>query len=560
MSPNLLSELRSITQRTPSRHDWDELRDLLNAMEEDQRELFDTELAPYLEGALSRWPDELRVAHDLADGMPVMSVSRTLLLSGRGNSANYTQDIIEARDRIWRSPRCSHICRVDIRRVSSNLGLLYVKLLEALPKLRAIFIEDHFENRPNRTLAAKGIPVLTSDFVDLAIDRHGSTLESFGLQETLPGKGSKNTPTSRMWDALFARLDELPNLRALHIRQHHKATKAAADVLGEPRLDGLEELQYVSYSRKLDTSALIEREASKNLRRVRILPISDEDALALINAPNLSGVMCWELHEDNTTDTLEHGWGSERSTYWASRSPHLDVTPRDLIATRWLDLFALDKKALHERLFGASGDLRPSNHTQGIYLRFIRYIDLHVLFEQAHDAMSELRKLAFHSSFTLRPQDVRVLSASPLMERLDALWLVPRWSISANTYGRGTTEELQKKLRAWLAIADDASINPALRLHAWRCATHGDSASDIRSIGRALELEGYSRLDEAALTSRINARAPDVLDDPRVVIIEGDIPDEIDPGGSIAWAREGTIARRRLVKSYHSRYPRRSLP
>ncbi len=533
----LFSELRSITQRAPSPEHWDELVALLRPLEGDDLARFHAELAPYLQGALSHWPDETRVADDLLDPAHVMSVSRTLLFDERFTSQPHTLTRIKSRSKTWSSTSCEDIRRVDVRYVSKNMGRLFRALMGALSNLTSIHIKGHFENAPDTRSSMKGVPVLTSDFVHLAVDLHGPTLESFLLQETWREPGSKHTPTSRMWDALYARLGDLPNLRALHVRQTNKARKAIQVALAEPRLDGIEELQIDTFMKNLDVSWLTGREASKNLRRVRVVPISDADALALVTAPNLSGVTCWELHEDSRTDTRERGWGSERSLYWASKSPYIDVSSRDLLATRWLELTRLDSDAIHERLFDTSGDLRPSVHAKGICMSHIKYKDSRTFIAQAADAMPNLRVLAFVSGFVARPHDIRALSESPLIDQLDVFYARASYATRAGSYRGGTASDVAANRGAWVAVADDVTIHPGLRAHAWRCATCGDALRDLRSIARAMGMRGYSKLHAEELSALIEARAPDVFDDPRAGVTDADVPEALDPNGTIAWWR-----------------------
>ena len=113
----------------------------------------------------------------------------------------------------------------------------------------------------------------------------------------------------------------------------------------------------------------------------------------------------------------------------------------------------------------------------------------------------------------------------------------PTENIQIYLWGEASPHIVVKDRRVWFGLASDDPLHPALRLHAWRCATFGRSLSDLRSMCRALGVPNYTRLDREELTANVVAHVPDVFDDPRHAILDADIPPELDPNGVVSFHR-----------------------
>ena len=534
MHDELLAELRSLTQRSPSRETWDAIIALIRPIEGDALERFFIELTPYLNGALSHWPDVLRIAHPLDDPAHVFSVSRVLELDARQWGTSTGQRRIRRSAKLWAAPCCDHIVGVHLRGLSSNLDLIFHSLVTSLRNLERVYFSGHISTA---TRAQQNIPATASDYIDLLITHHASTLSYVGIGDVF---NTSHINTSRAaWDHLFDRVDALPELRALCVDYGRSQQRIIERLLAEPHLDDLEELTVVSRSRSRAILEIIERAASSNLKRVRINTISGGDSQRLISSPNLSNVTCWEL--DHKYDSELFSWGSERSRYIATLSPFIDTNAHDILDTRWLDLSRYELKELPKILFDDEGTLHRLERVEGIVFPMVQYKDLDAFIKQAHERLPNLRKLVFDLSMILRPADIHALSRSRITEQLDLFWSHPTYKITYNDRLPGG-RHMDENRRKWLEVALDARIHLPLRLHTWRRATFGNDVRSLRSTVKALGVTTTSRLNASRLREIVRAHTPEDFDHPDARALDGGVPAVLDPSGAITRWRHANPA------------------
>jgi hypothetical protein len=528
----LFSELRSICQRAPSRTQWFELLRLIRPLEGEALERFSDELAPYLRGALSHWPDVVRVAHPLDDPDHVFSVARVLELDARSRKEDTGVVRIGRSAARWASPCCDHIIGFHVRGISSNLDLLFHELVTVLRGLERVHLSGHIDTSYRRDPETT-LPHTALAYVELLATHHASTLRHVGIGELFHGGHADASQAT--WEALFDRFEAFPELRSLCVYfgrgQKHVVTRLMTD----PALDHIEEFSFCSRTHNRDVLALAERAASTNLERVRIMPIREADAQELIRAPNLSGVTCWEL-EPQSYDTHEvFVWGSERSKYLATLSPFISTNDTDDFDTRWLDLTPFQPGEVRRILFEPDGTMRRFERVEGLLVPSLKSKDLRDLLKQAHEGMPNLRKLVFDLPAVFRPIDFRALSASALVDRLDLFWSRPSYLTTSGTHTTRTTSEDRQE---WLALARDPDLHLAVRAHAWRRATFAHGLTSLRHAATAFGLSTSGRPDADTLRTRIDTLRPADLDLPDAGALDGDLPGALDPRGAIAeWRR-----------------------
>jgi hypothetical protein len=528
----LFSELRSICQRAPSRQAWGDLLALIRPLEGEALERFSDELVPYLRGALSHWPDVLRVAHPLDDPDHVFSVARVLELDARDQRATTGLRRIRQAAKRWAAPCCDPIVGVHLRGLSSNLDLAFHELVTSLRGLERVYFSGAIDTAAQANKRAH-LPHSTDAYVDLLVTHHADTLGYVGLG-TLT-RGAHADTTRAAWDALVDRADELPRLHALCVGRCASQSRVIELLLNTPPLDRITEISIVSQNRSSAASRLARRAASTHLERVRIIPTSTQDAAALIASPNLSGVTCWELEPDPYVDHEIFAWGSARSRYFTARSPFIDTDEVGAFDTRWLDLTPFQPGEVRRILFEPDGTMRRFEHVEGVVFASIKPRELNALLSQAHEGMPNLRKLVFDLPAVFRPIDFRALSASELVDRLDLFWSRPSY---LTTNGTRTTRTTYEDRQEWLALARDPDLHLAVRAHAWRRATFAHGLTSLRHAATAFGLSTSGRPDADTLRTRIDTLRPADLDLPDAGALDGDLPGALDPRGAIAeWRR-----------------------
>lgn len=523
------SELRALLNKPKTEQNWEAFKTLLTH-ETTTSPQFVAEFKPATLQILdASWPMAMRVVeiedpphvHEYGRVMHLSFFGKRMLRFGAKHGKSYknriTKKLIKELVPLWMPLETASY---------QGLSLSYVDELHTM-LLEALLDTGKFEQleyvRVCHTATPLRGPSNLGDMTHALIDRHGETLRSFGCSLSY----THNKGLDReLLGPLLERADELPALKELGFGKHdHNGPDIFLDFMDAHAYAHLDTLIF-PYS--LDTArakALIAREASKNLRRIRVSSINlwelgvpvDE----LIHAPNLINVDVWDINM-RVTDRQEESWDTEDVWRWLDYKRGIT---RDELAFATVDLHQHTEQQTHAALFDEGGQLRSSEELRALRIKNIGREELLKVIAHAHQAWPKLEHLIFMINLD-DPQIHEAWSRSPLLQHpplrcLD--WFKPLPLHYDPCHMGRSGEELARtnQTNKLEQVLNDPT--PFLAFRRWReLRSAVSNKAQAALLARQLNLSGYTKLTreqtleqcERAVIERLGGHARLLLDGP----------------------------------------------
>lgn len=458
--------LRSTLQLAPTTPNWEVIKsnvgygtDVASWTYKEVIKHFTSRYMPYVEQGLSQWPDALRTV-SLYDDQAVRDIGRILKIELPYQT---TKKAIDAHVNT-----ISHNTFTGLHCTSMNKHALYAvqslctQLSGPVTSLRLDF--SPVRANPKRyELGAQGI----QELLTWVFEQYGHTLESLGLQ--IDDHFTPKACVDAMWGTFFSYASELPNLRHLTIGQADGTQKDwGIEIFQDSRFDKLETLAECDLFYRFSRQTLMEREASLNLRRIKLYNMPAEVSHMLIRADNLQHVKTFEL----LPDTQDKGWGSSYAEHWEFEQQKLGdspITMHPFLRQTQLNVEEINDEDLHEIFLDARQQLVPSDYLESLELRTMTPVLLEQLFSQGSRAYPNLKNLNLQYPVRVLFADYALMNQHhALLDQLEHCELYTSFFDERFVFRPDDVKLAPARLELWLGIALDDAFHRTLRFHAWQ--------------------------------------------------------------------------------------------
>lgn len=521
------SELRELLNKPKTGATWEALRALLHQDEATSPEFIDQFKPAILDMLNASWPMELRIV-GMHDSPHVHEYGRVFHLScfgqqmvqfgaalGRSYKNRITKKLIKELLPYWMPLEAASYQGL----ILSYVDELHATLLEALLGTgrfkRLEYVRVLYAATRLHTASSLG------EMTHMLIDQHGQTLRSFGC--------SLSYTSDRGWDRellapLLERAEELPALHELGFGQHDTSGRDIfIDFMEAHAYARLDTLTFPCGLDEARAKALMAREASQNLRRIRVSGVElwglGVPVEALIHAPNLANVEAWDIKEAASDD---ESWDTQEVWRWLD---YKRGVTRDELAFASVDLHHHNEQQTHAALFDAAGELRSSEELRALRIKNIGRQELFKVIAHAHRAWPKLERLVFMLNLD-DPQLHEAWSRSPLLRHpplrcLDWFKVLPLHHDPCHVGLSGEERARINQANKLEQILNDPT--PFLAFRRWReLKSAVSNKAQAALLARQLKLSGYTKLTreqlieqcELAVIAQLGGRARLLIDGP----------------------------------------------
>ena len=496
--------VRALLQQRRDHQTWERIKEALREPAARSAQ-FREEYRPAIVRELdARWPDELR-AVSIDDTLDIKSYGSTLVLS---LEAGHMQRYGAARGKTYRRA----VTKKMIREMAPHwaeggpyTGLRVIVLRHRL----SFFIEtllktDSFDELAWVSFEMLCIPHIEdtqepqfepiNEMVHTLIDARGSTLRALSVTWLASWRGCAHA----FYQPLIDRADELPALRELMFGIPQRGEPdILLDILANPAFDALDTLVFRAGLTPERAQALIDRPASRALRRVAIeaadLYPDMPSPEVLVTKENVANVEAWAIEY-----TIRHHgeWDSEQ----VARLRDVKMgRSRDTLAYPTVDLANASDHHVHDALFDEQGALRPSETLRALRIPDLSDEDFEAVIARGHEAWPLLECLVFCARLPDFSR-VRMLKRAPLLGQLDYVnWLGADQGAErrcrVSNYG-DSEQAIAQCIEGVDSVLDgDTYPHPVMAYHVWlgirSALTHRSSAT---KVAKHLGIQSYSKL------------------------------------------------------------------
>jgi hypothetical protein len=257
------------------------------------------------------------------------------------------------------------------------------------------------------------------------ITRCGQTLERFGA--TLSSSESAQK-VDALYGPLLRRGAELPALIGLGFTKPPLYERDIFhELMASPAFDQLKELSFPQDLTVERGATLMQRAASRNLRRVGVGHLHDYNkglklnVRAMIHAPNLASVQVWDLRTERRDDA---GWETPEAAVWREvveargeqGKERVEARRASALEQEVVDLAKMDAAATRELLW-QDGALRASAHLKALRVRQVDEALLRAIIADGATAWPALECLVFQQRISSR-ESLQAWASSPLLAQL----------------------------------------------------------------------------------------------------------------------------------------------
>lgn len=427
---------------------------------------FKSQYLPYIVQALESWPDDIKLVHFHELG-EVYDLGRIAIVTASDKQSK--KDIKSYAKTLQLAPSLNGIF---VNNISKYLIEHVEGYCNALSQpLKHLYVNPSIAYSYSELKRGQFREDGVREMVHWIIDHHGHNLETLGLQ--LSNAHENRAATDALWQPVLERSEELPNLRHLIVGQAQGTHKNwGKEILETPAFDTLDTLAEIDLFYRLPYTAILERTASKNLKRLKLYELTNTQCETFIKHDNLQNLEAMELHTSGYP-ALNTGWHTQTSEHWEYERQKLlgdDSQParHPYLNTTQIRIENATIKELHEVFLDSDNNLVPSDRVETISITNTSDTLTKALLTQAHIAYPNLQQLELSYPIFFSPEEYRDLlqPGHVLLDKLEQFSLYPRFTGDYLGYPEEKAQ-FDEISESWLELAMDDTLHPKLRYWAW---------------------------------------------------------------------------------------------